>query len=95
MQTEIVVIHNYKVHTEKDTLEVGFFKPEGEDRSVAYASLGSTTVAIHRGADGKVRIDVDDTAEESVYISVNALAVTTDGEGGPEEPWNARLTSQE
>lgn len=97
MQSEIVVLHNYKVHTEKDTLEVGFFKPESDDRSVAYASLGNTTVAISRSTDGKVRIEIDDTAEESVYVSINALAIAIaiEDDGGSEKPWNAKMTSQE
>lgn len=58
---------------------------------VAYAELGKTTVSIGRGTDGKVRVEIQDEAEEPVYVSINAFTATADMSAfTPERPWNER-----
>jgi hypothetical protein len=58
---------------------------------VAYAELGKTTVSIGRGTDGKVRVEIQDEADEPVYVSINAFTATADmSQFTPERPWNER-----
>lgn len=80
------VLYEQKLSVEQGEFEVGLIRVNHDRQPVAYAELGKTTVAISRGADGKVRIEVDDTADEPVYVSINASTVVT--AYGPERPWN-------
>jgi len=70
-------------------LECGLMGPPGGVPTVAYATLGKTDVAIHRGADGRVRIEIQDEAEEDVYVSINSFPATADPDTYvPDRPWN-------
>lgn len=70
-------------------LESGLMGPPGAPATVAYASLGKTDVSIHRGTDGRVRVEIQDEADEDVYVSINAYTVTSHMDTfTPERPWN-------
>ena len=70
-------------------LQIGVIRINHERTPVAYAQLGETIVSISRGTDGKVRVEIDDTADEDVYISVNAMPLVKDPAetNGVERPW--------
>lgn len=74
-----------------DLFEVGLLRVNEDRRLVAYAQLGHTTVSITRGADGRVRVEIDDIADEDVYVSINAYTATADTEVfRPEQPWHEK-----
>jgi hypothetical protein len=87
---EADVVHEFKVMTEEGRFEVGVIRINHERTPVAYAQLGETTVSIGRGTDGRLRVQIQDEAEESVYISVNAMPLVKDPAetNGWELPWN-------
>jgi hypothetical protein len=84
------VVHEFKVMTEEGDFEVGVLRINHEQTPAAYAQLGKTIVSIARGTDGKVRVEIDDMAEEHVYISVNAMPLVKDPAetNGWPMPWN-------
>ena len=83
------VLHEAKESIGEDVFESGIILVGKDQRPVAYAQLGKTTVCISRG-QGKVSIEIDDMAEEDVYASVN-LQTLTAIEGDDEQvPWNGR-----
>ena len=87
---EAEVLHTHEMTTEQGEFEVGMILINHERTPVAYAQLGKTIVSIDRGPDGKVRVEIDDTSEEHVYISVNAMPLVKDPAetNGWEMPWN-------
>lgn len=84
------VVHDFKVTTPEGPFEIGVLRINHERTPWAYAQLGETIVSIGRGTDGKVRVSIDDMAEEDVYISVNAMPLVKhpDETNGWEMPWN-------
>lgn len=87
-----IIVHEHKVTTEhEDVMDVGVIRVNEGERAVAYAALGKTTVSIFRDKDGKVRIEIDDTAEEPVCITVNEYALTAREEDRETRPWHASL----
>lgn len=87
---EAEVVQEIKVTTPEGPFEIGVIRINHERTPVAYAQLGETIVSIGRGTDGKVRVEIDDMAEEDVYISVNAMPLVKhpDETNGREMPWN-------
>lgn len=87
---EAETVHEWKLTTPEGEFEVGMIRINHERTPVAYAQLGETTVCISRGTDGKVRVEIQDEAEEHVYISVNAIPLVKDPAetNGWEMPWN-------
>lgn len=73
-------------------LEAGIQNTDEDPRHQpsAYAMLGETSVAVYRGDDGKVYVEIQDEADEEVYVSINALPVYADDSEASKdhEPWN-------
>jgi hypothetical protein len=83
------VVHENKLSTDKDAFESGILKVNPDKRLVTYASLGDTRVSISRGSDGKVRVEIDDTADEDVYVSINSHSITIkEGLALSDKPWD-------
>lgn len=87
---EAEVLHKQQLSTEQGEFEIALIRINHERTPVAYAQLGHTVVSIDRGTDGKVRVEIQDEADEPVYISVNAMPLVSDPAetNGEEMPWN-------
>jgi len=86
-----IIVHEHKVTTEHDdVMDVGVIRVNEGERAVAYAALGKTTVSLSRDSQGRVRIEIDDVAEEPVFISVNTMTLTTVEGDDDLRPWDHR-----
>ena len=83
-------LHEFKLPVDEDQLEVGMLVING-DETIAYAQLGAVTVSIGRH-DGKIGVEIDDTSDEPVEVSINAHCATADVNNPiPMQPWNAAV----
>lgn len=89
------VIAEHKFSTEAgDVLECGIIEINEDRQPVAYASLGETSVCISRNKDGKVVVEIDDVAEEPVYVFANLQVLRATGELHG-VPWHEEVNSGE
>jgi hypothetical protein len=83
------VLHEAVETIGQDKFECGIIRINKDRQPVAYAQLGETTVCISR-SEGRVSIEVDDVAEEDVYMSVNLQTLTAKEDDYERVPWNGR-----
>jgi hypothetical protein len=73
-----------------DRLESGLLvtNPGPDERPVAYAKLGETTVSIYRDANGDVQVEIDDVDGDDVYVSANLQTLRAYPESD-RAPWHS------
>jgi hypothetical protein len=59
-----------------------------DERPVAYAKLGDTTVSISRNLNGDVTVEIDDTSDEDVFVSCNLQTLRAYPESD-RAPWHS------
>jgi hypothetical protein len=80
-EAEVIAEHTFSTEN-GDTLECGIIEINDDRQPVAYAQLGETTVSITRDSSGRVTIEIDDVADEPVYVSANTYPLLSAGHLG-------------
>lgn len=85
-----VVAENILTIEGGDKLESGLLIVNAgpNERPVAYAKLGDTTVSISRDRNGDVTVEIDDSADEDVFVSCNLQTLRAYPESD-REPWHS------